>query len=451
MSGEMMRAPKKRLSLAGVAALAFSGTSALAADVPVKAPAIKATGPVYDWTGWYGGYNVGVGVSQAKITSESLSGSDDLGSVGFVGGVQAGRNWQLGPNWVVGIEGDLGYLGINRSHQNWFSEFANGIKTGWYGTLRGRFGYANGPTQFYVTGGGAFVQVGNNFDDVFEDRTIVSRSKIAAGGTIGGGIETQLGGNWSAKAEYLHIDAGRQEIFNPQVLPLLGGRTTRFENRFHVFRYGLNHKFDGSGMAAGAMPSEDWTGFYAGVNAGAGVSETHGDTRPIIGSIDRVGAGFTGGVQAGYFWRVNPNWVAGIEGDIGYLGIERSLRDLSDSDFVFGVKTDWYGTVRGRLGYTTGPALLYLTAGAAFVNVRNNFDDLLSVLAAKREIATGWTVGGGIEAVLDKNWTAKTEYLFINAGRQGVLNSSFSPGGDVTRFENRFHVFRFGLNYRFGS
>ena len=86
------------------------------------------------------------------------------------------------------------------------------------------------------------------------------------------------------------------------------------------------------------------------------------------------------------------------------------------------------------------------------MSIRNNFDDVAEpVFVSKREIAIGWTVGGGIEAVLDRNWTAKTEYLFIDAGNQDVRNPSFSPGGDTTRFENRFHVFRFGLNYRFGS
>ena len=435
--------------LASVAAVALSAASALAADAPVKAPVIKAAAPVYDWTGWYGGYNVGVGVSQVEVTSGSLSGSDDLGSVGLTVGVQAGRNWQLNRNWVVGIEGDIGYLGINRSHQNWFSELANGIKTGWYGTLRGRFGYAEGPSLFYVTGGAAFVNVTNNFDEVFQDRNLVSKSKIATGATIGGGIETQLGSNWSAKAEYLFVDAGSQDIVNPDVL---GGTTARVENQFHVFRYGLNYKFGGTDVVGGVIPTNTWTGFYAGVNAATGVSEIHGNTPPTVGSIDRAGAGLTGGISAGYLWSVGPSWVAGIEGDIGYLGTGRSLVDLANSDFAFGVKTDGYGTIRGRLGYSSGTALLYLTTGAAFVSVRNNFDDVAEpVFASKREIAIGWTVGGGIEAVLDRNWTAKTEYLFIDADNQDVRNPSFSPGGDTTRFENRFHVFRFGLNRKFGG
>ena len=65
-------------------------------------------------------------------------------------------------------------------------------------------------------------------------------------------------------------------------------------------------------------------------------------------------------------------------------------------------------------------------------------------------MAAGWTVGGGIEAVLVHNWTAKVEYLYIDAGHQDVFNSALA-GGTTMRFDNRFHVFRFGLNYQFAT
>jgi len=196
-------------------------------------------------------------------------------------------------------------------------------------------------------------------------------------------------------------------------------------------------------------PGFSWTGWYGGVNVGVGISQTHGNTPGTVGSVDRSGAGFAGGVQGGYNWQFNPNWVAGIETDIGYLGIDRSRQNWNDSR-AFGVKTDWYGTIRGRLGYSTGPALLYVTGGAAFVNVKNNFDEIAVTQASKSETATGWTVGGGIEAALAQNWTAKTEYLYIDAGSQDVFNPVIG-GGSTTHFNNRFHVFRFGLNYKFGD
>ena len=284
--------------------------------------------------------------------------------------------------------------------------------------------------------------------EVFSD-VPASKSETAGGWTLGGGIETLLGGNWSAKAEYLYIGAGTQDVLNPD-----GPITASFEKRFHAFKYGLNFKFGGPNAPADTLPAHNWTGFYAGLNAGAGLSQvqsaTPGAGGVLIGAVDIADSSLTGGVQTGCNRRFNLNWVAGIEGDVNRLEIERSLFG-PDAQLGFGVRTDWYGTLRGRLGYSTGPALLYVAGGAAFVNLKNNFDEggAAGVFASKSKSAAGWTLGGGIEAAVSHSWTAKTEYLYIDAGSQTVFNPI--GGGLTARFENRFHVFRFGLNYRFGG
>ena len=440
-----MRAPGK--FLASVAAVAFSAAPALAADAPVKAPVVKAASPTHDWTGWYGGYNVGVGVSRATGSIDVDPGFFDRSGAGFAGGVQGGLNWQANRHWLGGIEADLGFLNADRSFRQFANSLTFGVKSNWYGTIRGRLGFTSGPSLFYATGGVAFVNVKNNQD--FSD-VPASTTETAGGWTLGGGIETVLGGNWSAKAEYLYIDAGTQDVVNPD-LPV----TASFENRFHVFRYGLNFKFGGPNAPADALPAHNWTGFYAGLNAGAGLSQVQSTTPDaggvFIGAVDIANSSLTGGVQAGYNWRFNRNWVAGIEGDVNRLEIERTLFG-PDAQLGFGVKTDWYATLRGRLGHSTGPALLYVTGGAAFVNVTNDFNNngVDDGFVSRSKAATGWTVGGGIEAVLSRNWTAKTEYLYIDAGNQDVFNPV--GGNNLTaRFDNRFHVFRFGLNYRFGG
>ena len=105
---------------------------------------------------------------------------------------------------------------------------------------------------------------------------------------------------------------------------------------------------------------------------------------------------------------------------------------------MIGVKTDWYGTMRGRLGCTSGPSLFYATGGAAFVNMKNNFDSFPSpplTLLRTSETAAGWIVGGGIETVLGGNWSAKAEYLYIDAGSQNVFNPFFDC---ISHFDNRF-------------
>ncbi len=451
------------VSVAALSAAALYGASAFAADMPMKAPVYKAAAPGYNWTGWYGGVNVGVGATATPVHFINQNGTVqvgtfDRGDIGFAGGVQAGYNWQFAPQWVIGFEGDIGYLGINRSVLDWDENLDFGVKTDWYATLRGRFGYTNGPSLFYATGGAAFVQLRNNFDNLNALNiapTFASKSETATGWTVGGGVETMLDGNWSAKAEYLYIDADSQGIINPDVSITL---TSRFENHFHAYKYGLNYKFGGPAIATAALPARNWTGFYTGVNAGAGLSQVTADAPLIVNfrpgtSVDIADSGFTGGVQAGYNWQFSPTWVAGLEGDISYLGIDRSLPNFANS-VDFGVKADWYATLRGRLGYSTGQALLYVTGGAAFVNVKNNADRTFTSinLQSKSEIATGWTVGGGIEAALAQNWTAKTEYLYIDAGSQEVVNASaFTTSNHTAHFDNGFHVFRAGLNYQFNA
>lgn len=386
-------------------------------------------------------------VAQSRGLTTGFDGVFELAGSGYSVGVQGGYNWQLNPGWVAGIEADINWLGIERSLPDWATfAITLRVETDWYGTARGRIGYTTGPSLFYFTGGVAFVSLENRVTT--SGGTVASNSGTASGWTAGGGIETMLGGNWSAKVEYLYIDAGDRAVSNPSVA---GGAPTIFDNRVHVFRKGLNYRFGGSG-AATTLPAHDWTGFYAGVNAGAGATQIHATSVAITGEIDNADFAPSVGVQAGVNWQLAPRWVAGFEADIGWLGIDHAPQNWFTATVNFGVETDWFGTARARFGYTAGPALLYVTGGLAGVHVTNIFDDSLGggIRASSSKVALGWTWGGGIEAALGGNWTAKTEYLFIDAGHQDVFNPNIA-GGDTARFDNRFHVFRFGLNYKFAS
>ena len=96
----------------------------------------------YSWAGPYLGGNLGYawGSVDNNLTKPS----------GFAGGVQAGYNWQQGGPWVFGVEGDIEATGADDTFAPW--KFANP----WFGTVRGRVGYALGNVLFYGTGGLAF-------------------------------------------------------------------------------------------------------------------------------------------------------------------------------------------------------------------------------------------------------------------------------------------------------
>jgi outer membrane immunogenic protein len=113
----------KKVWLRSAALAAFIAGSAQAADLK-GAPIYKAVAPAYDWTGFYAGLNAGVGASQTNGGTDAEFPVTDRAGVGFAGGLQAGFNWQFAPNWVTGIEGDIGYLGIDRSFKNWITVLA---------------------------------------------------------------------------------------------------------------------------------------------------------------------------------------------------------------------------------------------------------------------------------------------------------------------------------------
>src|SRR5579872_1596323 len=195
-------------ALASFAVVAVA-PAAFAADMPAKAPVYKAP-PVatYNWTGFYlgGYYGTVTGQAKAKTTATGFPlGVHDHNATALMGGVTAGYNWQFDPHWLIGVEGELGYLGIDRTDVDWDDLTFAGVKTSWYGTARGRLGYVTGPSLLYVTGGAAFV----NIEDTFGGQSSqtgaafiapTSTTSTRTGWTLGGGIETKLSQNWSAKS-----------------------------------------------------------------------------------------------------------------------------------------------------------------------------------------------------------------------------------------------------------
>jgi outer membrane immunogenic protein len=157
----------------------------------------------------------------------------------------------------------------------------------------------------------------------------------------------------------------------------------------------------------------DWAGFYAGVNAGSGWND-----RVQFEQITATGSEFGlnakggfGGGQVGYNWQGvwHPHLVLGVEADIQGSDISDTI---NAGHIVFKNSLDWFGTVRGRLGYAFGPSLVYGTGGFAYGGIRNEFTPFKF-----NDTATGYTVGGGLEYKFSPAWSAKVEYQFINLGR----------------------------------
>jgi outer membrane immunogenic protein len=244
----------------------------------------------------------------------------------------------------------------------------------------------------------------------------------------------------------------------------------------------------------------DWTGFYIGGNLGYswGRARTDGNetgtqsvsvftgnillpgfpvvttlpTTPLSGRANVNG--FIGGGQAGYNWQ-RGTWLFGLETDIQGSG-ERGSSDVcaftagcatGTGLLTANYKLDWFGTARGRIGILpTDRVLLYATGGLAYGG--------LSATAPLIPLSwgsthAGWTLGAGAEAAIDRNWSIKLEYLYMDLGDVGdgtttatnvvtqlgvpVRFNTVTTTTFTSAFSTRFtdNILRVGVNYRFDA
>src|SRR5262245_8119283 len=202
----------RRLAIGiAVAALGLASTGlARAADLPVKAAPVVA--PVYVWNGCYLGLNVGYGWARARTTvvggGTAVSGSENLD--GVLGGGQIGCNWQWSSNFVLGVEADLQATGQDHTTTVGVPGTVVSIKNElpWFGTVRGRLGYAANTWLFYVTGGLGYGQARSSVAFAGAVAGTLSASETRGMWVIGAGIENAINLNWSWKLEYLYLSTG---------------------------------------------------------------------------------------------------------------------------------------------------------------------------------------------------------------------------------------------------
>ncbi|QWG22032.1 porin family protein [Bradyrhizobium sediminis] len=228
-----------------------------------------------------------------------------------------------------------------------------------------------------------------------------------------------------------------------------------------------------------------WTGFYIGGNVGYGWGNgdlslvpgpgwaAFGNPATDPGYLVANGSpnlklrGALGGAQVGYNFQLN-NFVLGAEADFSFAGIDGGRttgfiapppgalidnRAFNESD-----RLQWLATFRGRLGYAAQSFLIYATGGLAvgrheFSQTIFNAGNFNTNAGSVNTTKTGWTVGGGVEAKLAGNWTAKAEYLYVDLGSVSVFSdSNTAPGFGLTvntSSKLTANILRAGLNYHF--
>jgi outer membrane immunogenic protein len=195
-----------------------------------------------------------------------------------------------------------------------------------------------------------------------------------------------------------------------------------------------------------AAPIYNWTGFYIGGHVGGAFNGNSG----FGGTSDNSDGRFLGGVQGGADYQFAPNWVIGVEAQYSWVGSNNTNILFAGTPYGYNLNQKGLGSVTGRLGYTWGPALLYVKGGWAFQDA----NETLFVAAGNAIPAfatttkdNGYTVGAGLEYMFTQNWSGKIEYQYYDFG-----NTTITAPAVLTAFgssKNDQHVVKAGLNYRF--
>lgn len=237
---------------------------------------------------------------------------------------------------------------------------------------------------------------------------------------------------------------------------------------------------DGEKDANPSAGVTNWNGFFIGVNGGYGWTASNSSidiflqegpttvTSPAA-SFDR--SGWIGGVQACRNFQFDT-LVFGIESDIQSTSItgngtalvsaEKNGKVIASASLYRTANLEWFHTVRGRAGYSFDNAWIYFTAG--FALGENQGETSVAANAAGKssgrtvsasEALPGYVLGGGVEYALTRNWSLKSEYLYVDFGS---TSGSFSaPGlaggvaGGNMAIERNFNIVRAGLSYRFSQ
>jgi outer membrane immunogenic protein len=460
----------------------------------------------------------GAGISNyspGTVTGMPMNTAGDDGAMGAVSGKAA-------LNWFGTVRGRLGWNGLDPRVMLY---------------VTGGFAYgqvSNSATSSF----NHFGCVGNAFPTACAVGAAYDNS-TKVGWTFGGGLEWAPAAlpNWSLKAEYLYVSLPGSNL-NPAGLnfgPSDRGNVTtlvaanqRVENNFHIFRVGANYHFfnfggfdpavavlpGASGLPSRkgppeyAVPAFAWNGFYVGANVGYGIAAGDGGATGVMSgdstydshpqnftpySLNAHREGVIGGGQIGYNYQVWPTVMIGLEADFQGADISRyspgavtgMLANTAADDGALGTISgksalNWFGTVRGRLGWNglDPRMLLFVTGGLAYGGVSNsatatfnhygcvrgdtgpNVTACAAGAAYDNSTKVGWSFGGGLEwapAALP-NWSLKAEYLYISLPTSNMnaagLNFGPSDRGVITtwvaanqRVENNFHILRVGANY----
>jgi outer membrane immunogenic protein len=252
-------------------------------------------------------------------------------------------------------------------------------------------------------------------------------------------------------------------------------------------------------LKAPPIVTPTWSGLYLGLDAGVQATRTDLTTIEVASvgpffapfalapggaaTLPYDGTGFRAAAFGGYNWQVSPRWVLGVEGDIGWADNKTTLGGVAVPAFLCcansglgsSVRTTWDASLRARIGYLVTPGFLtYLTGGVAWQHFEQNSSCGAPFCVAAPPPAltfepfsfthaftkAGWTVGGGIEAMLWSNWLMRAAYRYAEFGTVTFSNTDVVTGGvaggptfitSTMDLKVRTHTASLGIAYKLGA
>jgi outer membrane immunogenic protein len=191
-----------------------------------------------------------------------------------------------------------------------------------------------------------------------------------------------------------------------------------------------------------------------------------GFTLNANGSLSAHSSSWLAGGQFGYNWRHN-SILYGLEADLSGMDLKSNTTGAlvgAPGTDELAAKIDWYGTVRGRLGWAAGPWLFYGTGGLAYgkVNLNSDFNVAFtdavpgSLSSQTSPLRAGWVAGAGFEYLLRPNVSLGVGYQYIDLGDVTLSSSTSFPSGagsvsmaQSARVHAAFQVVAASLNWQF--
>ncbi len=188
-----------------------------------------------------------------------------------------------------------------------------------------------------------------------------------------------------------------------------------------------------------------WTGFYAGIEGGAYMPDIRGNGYSSWSTLGAFGG------LVGYNLQVSPSFVIGIEGDGGAIfGSAHSIaNNWSPWYSTTQTSANYFGDIRGRLGWAMDRALLYVAGGVAFGDAQTNYILPWNGATPNTNInngRTGWTIGAGLDYAVWDNWVVRAEYRYTDLGTE-TYNTPYV----YDRVKSEASSVIFGVIYKFGA